>query len=121
MSSTEQAALVGALCWHVPDLLPVMQESLDYNDELLSHLVMGDITRWVLARYEDDASDDALRRTLDFIEDAFVHGTSGGAQELIHVSFLENLPRPGEKGFHVVKMLGRNLQEQLKLMDPRYE
>lgn len=120
MSSAEQTAFVGALCWHVPELLPVMQEGLDYYEELLSHLLMADISRWVVERFQTDPADEPLRRVLGFIEESFVRGTTQGSQEIIHVSFLENLPRPGEDGFDVTALLGPTLQEQLKLVDSRY-
>jgi hypothetical protein len=105
-------ALVGALCRRFPVFMPILQEHLDDYDGLLPHVLMGDVTRWVVHRFHADASDTTLQQVLDFIEDAFEHA-NGEDRELIAASFLENLPRPTQADAGVRDLLGPALQDQL--------
>ncbi|HSR68677.1 MAG TPA: hypothetical protein VLU25_12130 [Acidobacteriota bacterium] len=115
--SAETVAFVGALVYRFPALLPVLEEHLqDQDGEVLSHVFFGDLTRWIVGRLETAGRKDRiLREILDFMEHAFGRG-EGEVQELIAVSFLENLPSPGEPGSEIRSLLGPLLQEQLKRM-----
>jgi hypothetical protein len=108
-----EVALVGALCRRFPVFMPMLQEHLDDYDGLLPHVLMADVTRWVVRRFEADPSDVTLRQVLAFIESAF-EDAEGDDRELIAASFLENLPRLGEAGADVRAMLGPDLQDQLR-------
>jgi len=70
----------------VPELAPVAREHIADNDDVLSHVLMGDVTRWVT-----DASNSTARpRFFAAVE----HGLASGSEdvaELLNVSFLENL------------------------------
>lgn len=112
MYPAAQTAFVGALCWHVPELLPTMQAHLDTYEELLPHVLMGDVTRWIVEKFCENPEDELLKKTLEFMEKSFSQG-SYDTQEIITVSFLENLPSPGEDGFEVRSLLGRSLQDEL--------
>jgi hypothetical protein len=92
-----------------------MQEHLDTYEALLPHVLMGDVTRWTVERFHVDSADESLRDVLKFIEESFSRGTYD-TQEIINVSFLENLPRRGEDDFEIRFLLGRNLQDELKLL-----
>jgi hypothetical protein len=106
-------AFIGMLCRRFQVFMPMLQEHLDDYDGLLPHVLMGDVTRWVIQRFHADASDAELRRVLDFIENAF-EDAEGENRELIAASFLENLPRPGQADDGVRALLGPALQEQLR-------
>jgi hypothetical protein len=44
--------LIGSLIEGCDSLLPVLQDHLNDYDELLPHLFMADVTRWLVERYE---------------------------------------------------------------------
>jgi hypothetical protein len=106
-------ALVGALIYRVPILLPLTQVHLDDYDELLPHVLLGEITRWAVQRYEADPADGNLHAALNFMEEAFA---ADGADEieLIAASFLENLPTIGEDGAEIRALLGPAMTEWLR-------
>lgn len=106
-------ALVGALCHRFPVFMPILQEHLDDYEGLLPHVLMADVTRWVVQRFHAQASDVTLRQVLDFLENAF-KDANGQDRELIAASFLENLPGPGHADADVRALLGPALQDQLR-------
>ena len=106
-------ALLGTLCCRFPTFMPMLQEHLDDYDGLLPHVLMGEITRWVVQRFLIDSSDPTLRQVLDFIEKAF-EGADARNRELIIASFLENMPRVGQNGAGVRLLLGPALRDQLQ-------
>jgi hypothetical protein len=108
-------AFVGAMCFRIQELMPLLQEHLDDNESLLPHLFMGDVTRWVIQRYVHDATDETLLELLDFIESSFKDANKE-SRELVSVSFLENLPRTTEVGAGLQMLLGLTLKEQLRLI-----
>lgn len=59
----------------VPGLHAILQEHLDDNGELLSHLLMADVTRWIMRRYQADPEDATVRQVLAFLESAFEETT----------------------------------------------
>jgi hypothetical protein len=105
-------AFVGAVCFQFPVLMPVLQEHLADYDGLLPHVLMGDVTRWVVQRFLANAGDSTLRQMLDMFEMAF-EKTKFEERELLAASFLENLPQVGEEGAGIRTILGPALQEQL--------
>lgn len=104
---------IGRLCCRFPEFIPLLQEHRNTYGVLLPHVLMGDITRWVIQRFHADASDVTLRDVLDFIEEAF-DGANAEVRELIAASFLENLPRPGQSDAGVRALLGPALVQQLR-------
>jgi hypothetical protein len=108
-----EVAVVGALVHRFRELVPLLQEHLDTYAELLPHVFMGDFTRWIVDRLRHaGASDPTLRHILDFVEATFKEGGEH-EQELIAVSFLENLPRPSEEGADFLELIGPALQQEL--------
>lgn len=105
-------SIVGSICYLAPELLPVLQEHLDDYDGLLPHVMMGDITRWVVRKFHIENSDLDLRRVLNFLEEAFSQADRED-QGIIIVSFLENLPQVGEEDAGIISLLGPSLQAEL--------
>lgn len=115
-------AFVRALVDRFPGLAPVLEEHLTDNfGELLPHIFLGDVVRWVLtlmatARAEGSlTAQRELREFLSHLEDVYVGGNEE-LQELLSVSFLENLPRPEEDGAEIRTQLGPTLQKQLRVI-----
>ena len=106
-------AFVGALCFRFPVLMPLLQEHLDNYDCLLPHVLMGEVTHWIVHRFHADANDSTLRQMLNFIEATFERADHED-RELVAVSFLENLPGVGQDDAGVRAALGPALQEQLR-------
>lgn len=89
-----------------PDLQPLLDEHLDDFHELLPHLLIADVCRWVLANYAGVPRE--VRRLLAWLED---HFETGGAErmrldDLIAVSFIEHLPARWERDGEIVDELG---------------
>lgn len=107
-------AFVGALVYRFPELLEVLQEHLeDQAGEVLPHVFMGDVTRWLVRRFLAAGRNDAtLREILSFMEGAFKSDREE-VKELLAVSFLENLPCFGESGFEIRSVIGPTMQEEL--------
>jgi hypothetical protein len=102
----DDVALAGGLCLEFVELRPVLQEHLDDYDGLLPHLLLADVTRWLVARLSENGRDDpVLVSVLDFLEK---HFASGGehVSELIAVSVLETMPLKGEEGDEIRGLVG---------------
>ncbi|RIK03679.1 MAG: hypothetical protein DCC49_13905 [Acidobacteria bacterium] len=116
--------LIDRLVARFPPLEPILREHIADNfGEVLPHLFFGDLTRFVVQQYCEQMSSDSGPRAatdskpivgelLDALEDEFTHGTSE-VQELIAVSFLENLPARGERGEGIRELLGREMASEL--------
>jgi len=113
------AEFIRSLVEKHPSLDPLLREHLVDFGEVLPHVFFGDLTRYVISefcRFGDDhtATDGPqLKGLLDELERAFAAGTDE-VSELIAVSFLENLPRPGEEGAGVRDLLGPALRAELR-------
>ena len=113
----EAVAFMGALAHRFPELMPVLQEHLeDQHGEMLPHILMADVVRWLVARLEERGVDDPiLRGVLQAIEEQF--GRGDPVDNVIAVSFVENLPYAWEAGHEIRALLGPCLAEQLRLWD----
>ena len=82
---------VGTLVKDVPQLASAYREHLQDNfGELLPHVFMGDVTRWVVAVSQHGNETEALSTLLARM-DAVLGDPSHPCQELVWVSFIENL------------------------------
>lgn len=116
-------AFVRGLLVQAPELQPLFNEHIEDNDELLPHVFMGDVTRFVVALSANSSSDDisslASRQTLikilDFLEEGMQAGDDN-VRELISASFLENLDQSDENYQSLKSHFGRSLLEQLRRM-----
>jgi hypothetical protein len=107
-------ALAGGLCLEFPELRTLLQEHLDDYDGLLPHLLLADVTRWLVVRQsEPGRTDPVVASVLEFLEKYFV---SGGEQmsELIAVSVLETMPLRGEEGAQIREFLGPAMRDHLE-------
>ena len=103
-------------------LAPVLAEHMQDNfGALLPHVFLGDVTRWVVGLVTASKAEAILRNRpeltsiLRYLEDSYASGDVE-LQELISVSFLELLPRPGESGAEIRHMVGPALSAQLKVI-----
>lgn len=109
-----QVAFLGALAWRFPPLLEALDEHLCDNDgEILPHPLMSNYERWAERALEAD--DPQLSDFLDFLEESYIL-RGDDVEELISVSFLEHLSRPGEPGSKLRDLVGPTLQKQLRVI-----
>jgi hypothetical protein len=117
--NASNVAFICALIYACDELTPILQEHLDDQDgEILPHLLIADIERWCEAEIEVGTSvSEALRAALDFIEEALNSGVATEVEELISVSFLEHLPRPGDSGDRLREVLGPKTTARLQTLN----
>lgn len=92
-----------------PELDSVLQEHLGDNDELLPHLLLGDVTRWL----EKSGPNAAVLAVLEH------HMAAGddAVQNVVAASFLENLVA-GEPADDAIRAaLGPRLRAELDAME----
>lgn len=107
--SAATVAAIRALIDEHPELLPILDEHLKDNEgEVLPHLVMADVVRW-LVRNEEAGRDDC-RAVLAWMERRFLTG-SEEVRGLIAVSGVGMLPDPGNPGAGLRDLLGPSLRE----------
>jgi hypothetical protein len=74
----------------VPEFAPVIDEHVADNDEVLPHVLFGDLTRFVLAARE--SGDDTLVERCVAVLDRALREGDDHVVNLVQVSFVENLP-----------------------------
>lgn len=93
-------ALIGSLCHAHRRLLPLLAEHLDDNEgEVLPHLVLSDVVRWLSVHEEDRAE------VWAWLGRAYEDGDEE-ERALIVASGVEMIPDPGEPGSEQVHLLG---------------
>lgn len=90
MMSTKSETMIDQLLRAVPELSATYREHLDDNDELLPHVFLGDVTRFVIGHVADSSDAAMLQKLLDELELEYRAGDEE-IRELIGASFLENL------------------------------
>jgi hypothetical protein len=120
--SEKSVGFVKQLAAPFPGLAALLDEHIKENfGEVLPHVFFGDVTRYLVSLLlaisggGDLTQRRELCQTLDRLEEGYSRGDEE-LQELIAVSFLENLPRPGEPGSQIRSMLGPSLSKQLRTM-----
>ncbi|MEI2279048.1 hypothetical protein OHC50_16415 [Paenarthrobacter ilicis] len=94
-----------------PHLRPSYEEHLEENyGELLPHLTIADICRWVVA--EQDSDPLRVLQLLSWLEVHFagVGHVMDAVDNVIAVSFIEHLPLPSEPGAGVALLLGPKMK-----------
>lgn len=105
-ASTE--ATIRRLVAEYRELAPVLDESLEDNEgELLPHLVLADVVRWLAEHVESDS--DTCRSVLDWLEREYERGPED-VRGLITVSGVEMIPDPGQPGSSLRGWLGPALR-----------
>ena len=106
----------------VANLNCLYDEHIEDYDELIPHVFFGDLTRYVVDLYKSilDCSSDTKRwDELDTILVYLENGISGNdekVQELIAVSFLENLDLTDSNARTLVERFGPYLKKELKMI-----
>ncbi|MEP7764537.1 hypothetical protein [Sanguibacter sp. 25GB23B1] len=91
------------------ELTPILDEHLaDDEGEILPHLVVSDIVRWMVAQV--GTRPDVCTSILSWLERAFERG-SEDVRELIAVSAGEMIPDPGQPGSELRGWLGPELRK----------
>jgi hypothetical protein len=110
--------IIDVLLGEVPELRALFNAHLRKNGgECLPHVFFGDMTRFVLGLAQDatvpnDRSFELLKRILEFLEVAMA-SPDPRVQNLVSVSFVENLGPMSDSLAKVRTMLGRKLSEEL--------
>ena len=115
----EHFALFERLATEVPAIARLRDQHLRDYEELLPHLLMADVARYVASYFADATgaqvpppSREELGRTLALI-DAAMGSEPEPVRELISVSFLENLEHEPYTAA-LVMLLGLNLRRELE-------
>jgi hypothetical protein len=109
---------VPTLLAELPGFKEIYDAHLRDYDTILPHVLVGDLTRYVIRAYRQmstDASGQARRvvdRALALLEQA-MQSTDAQLQELVSVSFLENLPQADEDYDAIKALLGPHLEKEL--------
>lgn len=118
--SGETVSFVRATVERFPIFEELLQTHMNDNfGEILPNVFLGELTRYVVdlaSNPQDDSGDDKELRVsevLRYLENQFVQG-GDEIQELISVSFLENLPRQGTPGHEIRNLVGPNMRNQLR-------
>ena len=108
-SAYNMSSFIKMLLENVPELRSIFEGHISDYDGMLEHVFMGDVTRFAEGLYRADPNSECLARLLDFLDKAFIAGDTG-VQELISVSFLENLSRDGEGRLGIKDLLSDSLR-----------
>jgi len=84
-----------ALLERIPKLSSLYDKHIQDNDELLSHLLMADLTRFAVKESRNPEAQSVIAEMFEYLEEGLLTG-SKEVRELIGVSFAENL-----RGEHV--------------------
>ncbi|MGB3772297.1 MAG: hypothetical protein WBA00_14255 [Rhodococcus sp. (in: high G+C Gram-positive bacteria)] len=105
---------MGTLAYRYRDLMPILQEHLDDNEgELLPHLFLSDVFRWLVANRV--SCPEVVQGIFDLLETAYEDaGERDDVRDLIAVSGVEMIPDPGQPGAELRTLMGT----RLKSVDP---
>lgn len=109
-------SIIKILLEGVPELVSVYDEHIDDYDEVLEHVFMGDVTRFAVDVYKNDPDSESLKMLLSLLDKAF-SAKDNKLQELISVSFLENLSQNEEYYSGLKGLLSEPLRKELTLYE----
>jgi len=110
---TNPVSFVEELLCVVPELQLAYTAHLNANGTLLPHVLIGDVTRFVIAEASKPSESTTLARLLDFLEEGLATGRED-VKELIVVSFVENLIGEREAIQSLKALMGPNLKKQVE-------
>ncbi len=91
----------------------VYSEHIEDNDILLTHVFFGDVTRFFVQEVQGGEAGDFVRRILAISENALEFGSTE-VQELISVSFVENLVEYDDVLDIITPQLGSKFKKELE-------
>jgi hypothetical protein len=100
---------VGARTWvaslvrDYPSLGSIYSDHLEYHHRVLAHLLFADILRWLIALLHSGEHD--LARSFVARVGVDYPGLNTSAQNVVSVSFIEDLPCPGDLGSEIIDWL----------------
>jgi hypothetical protein len=111
---------VQQLILHVPEFKPAYDEHVKNNPTPLLHVLTGDLTRFVIDIYRESKSGQPteqqsrqlLSKCLSFLEES-ISSPDEKVQELLSVSFLENLDQADSDYDGIKALLGPRLRKEL--------
>ncbi|WP_062294208.1 DUF7674 family protein [Demequina phytophila] len=107
MSASTEATINRLIADYI-ELAPLVDESLEDNEgELLPHLVLADVVRWLAEHVESER--DICRSILDWLEREYESGPED-VRGLIAVSGVEMIPDPNQPGSLLREWLGPALR-----------
>ena len=100
------------LCTVVPGFARVYDEHVADYDEVLPHVLLGDLVRFLSKEVEVHGAESAALKEAMALLERGMESPDPRLQELVAVSFLENL-EPEAPGFPAIRRLfGARLEEQ---------
>lgn len=107
--SASSVAFIGALTYTYRELLGVLEEHLEDNEgEVLPHLVMSDVIRWLVAHRKTDQA--LVEEIFSWISRAYTDGDDQ-IQNVIALSGVEMIPDPGQPGSELRNLLSPELSK----------
>lgn len=101
----DSVQFVHVLVAGIPGAEEVLRSHVDDNDEVLPHVLLGDLMPWLVDELDRPGSRAVVQEIVNRFETGFATGPPL-VDELVAVSFLESLPRPGERGAELRTLLG---------------
>lgn len=120
-SGSSGHGVIERLLDRVPELQRPYEQHLEDNlGDLLPHVFMGEVTRWVAARMTTPSTDGrhAAAAVVDVLEAVMRDGVPGHV-ELVAVSFVENLDRRAAYFPQVHSTMGPLLRREVATQDGR--
>jgi hypothetical protein len=115
--TTPNEAWIAKLVTQVPSLRRLHDEHVADNDELLPHVFMGDVTRFVESAVAAGPHRIQMVREILAVLEQAAASAEPSVLELVSVSFLENLDRSAEGYEQLRSMMGPALREELALYE----
>lgn len=109
----DSASFVVRLLRAVPELESRYEQHMTDNDSLLPHVFMGEVSRFAVSEAGRPASNEALKRLLEFLEREIGSG-SLEIEQLIVVSFVENLIGEDVALSKLSPLMGENTRREVR-------
>lgn len=99
---------------HVPGFDHIYDEHIRDYDEVLPHVLLGDLVRFLLDTVRVQGTRNAALHEAMILLERGMGSADPKLQELVAISFLENLD-PGDQGFPAIRILfGPYLEKQYR-------